>query len=560
MMPVQTLDHYHTRIAAPEEGKSGTVHYKGTHPYSVNDNMNNSFYQFLEYKNISTINVGFITTVTAKTIESIQSIDAYLSDIKNGRYKAPVEYYRSLIADQMPIESKSEMARTQKASVPCCIPHSNCIAAPISNTLPQNGIMQIDIDQPSIGNLSVTDEQIITALNTCPYLFAYHKSIGGTGYVGYAYTEDAISESYWVIANDIQSRGIDVDLSKGSGTGEKRFVSYDPNLVIKDCFTPVNVVVGINKESIIKEYTWHQPGTKRLVEDAERAFANWVDKNGGFDWTSTGPASPAGLLANVVSQHKHHLNQEDLIQLANWCVYLYNNEGIDEKDFSCWIDYLNRYGQPSGNHCTTNSVVASAENSAESWSLVLPGFAVHHCTTALTSTLEEIDNNIRRLIGEREVESGVGKLVHSAVSANVKGAEMGVLHYDYRLESPPALLTNGDCTMLFKKSSVSREASERPSRKINEMIKTGQLQWKEQRYPTGRLIGYELPAPEPVDNVFPPTIEIASTAVEYTDEEFLQNQKLFIAEQSEAVPPNVKKVPIVKKYAPGQSFANYVTR
>jgi hypothetical protein len=37
----------------------------------------------------------------------------------------------------------------------------------------------------------------------------------------------------------------------------------------------------------------------------------------------------------------------------------------------------------------------------------------------------------------------------------------------------------------IKKSSVAREAGERPASKINEMIKTGQLQWTEQRYPSG---------------------------------------------------------------------------
>lgn len=412
----------------------------------------------VSYNDIADRKVGFTPTVRSKTIEHVQSLDAYLLDIKNGEYKAEVEGYRAYINSRMPIELKSDAVRHYKASVPCCVPHSYCATAPISNKLPQNGLMQIDIDRPGLANLYIPEEQIKTALYACPYIFAYHKSIGGNGYVGYAYTEDSISEAFWVVANDLQSRDLYVDLSKGSGTGEKRFVSYDPDLVIKEQFTPVTAVPGFNKESIIKNHTWHQPSNKRLAEDAEKAFENWIAKNGCFDWTSTGPAAPAGLFANVVSQHQHNLTPAELMQLADWCVFRYNGETIVEKDRPCWKEYLNRYGNYESD-CTKNSAVASAMASVASWRLVFPGFVVHHCTTTLTPTLEKIHNNINTLIGEGEegvgVESGNKKLVHSAVSANVIGDAIGVLHYDFRLESAPAILSNGDCTMLFGCSANS---------------------------------------------------------------------------------------------------------
>jgi len=318
--------------------------------------------------------------------------------------------------------------------------------------------MQIDVDCPSLGNLYVSDEQIRAAFDACPYIFAYHQSIGGDGYVGYAYTADAISEAFWAVAEDLQRRGLYVDLSKGSGTGEKRFMSYDPDLVIKEQFISVKAIPGHNKDSIVKHYTWHKRSSSQLVQAAEKAFEKWVQKNGCFDWTSTGPASPAGVLASVVAQHQHNLANDDIMQLADWCVYLYNNETIVEKDRVAWAEYLNRYGN-SNSHYTKNSAVASATASAAAWRLVLPGLAVHHCTTTLTPTLEKIHNDINTLIGEGEeedgVESGNRKLVHSAVSANVIGDAMGVLHYDFRLESPPVILSNGDCTMLFGCSANS---------------------------------------------------------------------------------------------------------
>jgi hypothetical protein len=311
----------------------------------------------LDYSEIADIEVGYISIVKSKSIESVQSFNNYLSDIKNGKYKDAVESYRTIINGKMPIELKCEAVRKYKTSVPCCVPHSCCTTLPISNSLPQNGFMQVDIDFPSLGNLYVSKEQIIAALEACPYIFAYHKSIGGEGYVGYAYSKDSINQSFWVVAEDMQRRGLHVDLSKGVGTGEKRFMSYDSDLVIKEQFMPIQAISGLNKESIVKEHIWHKPSIKRLVKDTEKAFANWVAKNGGFDWTSTGPAAPAGLLANAVSQHQHILNPAELMQLADWCVYLYNDEFIVEKDRAVWEQYLSRYGKvtQSNSGCNTQS-------------------------------------------------------------------------------------------------------------------------------------------------------------------------------------------------------------
>jgi hypothetical protein len=68
---------------------------------------------------------------------------------------------------------------------------------------------------------------------------------------------------------------------------------------------------------------------------------------------------------------------------------------------------LVRYGKATD--CTKNSAVGSAVASATDWTLVFPGFAVHHCTTTLDSTLSEIDNAIRVLIGEEWEEEDHGK-------------------------------------------------------------------------------------------------------------------------------------------------------
>jgi len=395
-MPIRTLQNFDKINAAPRNRESGTILSITKTNYTMNDYFSQP--HLLDYADVADIQVGFIPILRSKTIEKCQSMSEYLLDIKNGRYKEAVEGYRAFISNKMPIETKSEAARNHKISVPCCIPHSNCTTQTISNTLPQNGFIQVDIDVPSLSNLYVEEEQIKMALDACPYIFAYHKSIGGTGYVGYSYTEDDISKAFWVVAEYMQSRGLYVDLSKGTGTGEKRFMSYDADLVMKAQFTPVEAIVGSNKDSIIKDYTWHKSSTKRLVEGAEKAFKNWVEKNGGFDWTSTGPAAPAGLFANVVSEHQHYLDQSQLMQLADWCVYLYNGEMIYEQDRSVWERYLAQYVNYD-DHCTRNSATASAQSSVVDWNLVLPGFAVHNCTTTLTSTLIEIHNNILELIG-----------------------------------------------------------------------------------------------------------------------------------------------------------------
>jgi len=164
--------------------------------------------QLLNYLDIADINVGFIATVKSKTIEKILPLNEYLLDIKSGIYKEVVAHYRTSISDKMPVELKSDDVRNRKSSTPCCIPHSNCATLAISNKLPQNGFMQIDVDCPSLGNLYVSDEQIKAAFDACPYILAYHQSIGGDGYVGYAYTTDAIDKSFWGVAEDLQKRDL----------------------------------------------------------------------------------------------------------------------------------------------------------------------------------------------------------------------------------------------------------------------------------------------------------------------------------------------------------------
>jgi len=353
MSPIRRLDHHTTKKnAAPamkqESGTMNTASNSGTADQSNVDAVD-CIRNPLNIKDIADIGVGYISSIKSTTIESVQSLDDYLTDIKSGKYKTAVEGYRALIKDKMPVELKSNAVRHYKASVPCCVPHSNCTTAHIDNNLPQNGIMQVDVDRPSLGNLYVTDEQITAAFDACPYIFAYHRSIGGDGYVGYAYTDDPIDKAFWIVATDIQSRGLYVDLSKGGGTGDRRFMSYDTDLVIKEQFTPVKAVAGITQNSIVRDYTWHKPSSKQLVKDAEKAFANWVNKNGGFDWTSSGPASPAGLFASAVSRHLHNLSLDDLIQLADWCVFLYNDELIVEEELATWKQYLDRYGKYDDN-------------------------------------------------------------------------------------------------------------------------------------------------------------------------------------------------------------------
>ena len=218
----------------PISMRDGIISNRANASNNIHYNMHNptSHPPLRTYNDIADTQVGFIPAVNSKTVESLQTLDEYLSDIQNGKYKSAVEHYRTFINDTMPIELKSDAARNYKASVPCCVPHSNCTTAPISNALPQNGLMQVDIDRPSLGNLYVSEAQIKAALDACPYIFAYHKSIGGEGYVGYAHTADAIDKAFWGVAEDLQKRSLYVDLSKGSGTGEKRFMSYDPALVV----------------------------------------------------------------------------------------------------------------------------------------------------------------------------------------------------------------------------------------------------------------------------------------------------------------------------------------
>lgn len=396
-----------------------------------------------DFASIAGLRVGYLPSVNTNNVSEVQTLEQYLEDIRSGRYAEQVQHYRDAIEALSPAETKAGDIKAIKSSIPCCIPHSSDTGR-VCNALPQNGLMQVDIDRPSLGNLYVTDQQIVEAMEACPHIFAYHRSVGGTGYVGYAYTDDPIDKAFWMVAKNIQERGLCVDLSKGYGTGDKRFMSYDPDLVIKEQFKPVEAISGVDKASIVKAYVWHRH--KTLINDTEKAFEGWMSKHGGFDWQSFGPASPAGLFAGVVSKHRHGLSQDELMQMADWLVFKYTNENIVQKDRKCWLDHLDRFGS----FVPVQVSKVDKPEGGDDWELVLPGLAVHYSKDPGNGKFDECDAFIDELVADC---GGAGRsregMKRTAVSVNVLGEQTGLLHYDYKNGGAPTLLDNGTVAMLF---------------------------------------------------------------------------------------------------------------
>ena len=105
----------------------------------------------------------------------------------------------------------------------------------------------------------------------------------------------------------------------------------------------------------------------------------------------------------------------------------------------------------------------------------------------------------RQLLSSRHVE--VGKVLYGhgcekfrANNASGLFALLKAIEADETtVKMPGTFLDLKVLSEYIKNSTVAREAGERPSSKINEMIKTGQLQWTEARHSNGRLYGYHLP-------------------------------------------------------------------
>ena len=141
------LNQFFHENAAPAALTSGTIqtpHAIDQGSVDTNDT-DDCIRNLRSFNDIAHIEVGVISSVRSKTIESVQSLGDYLTDIQSGKYMVAVEGYRSLISGKMPIEGKSYVAKQYKATLPCCVPHSNCTTASIDNKLPQNGIMQVDM-------------------------------------------------------------------------------------------------------------------------------------------------------------------------------------------------------------------------------------------------------------------------------------------------------------------------------------------------------------------------------------------------------------------------------
>ena len=150
----------------------------------------------------------------------------------------------------------------------------------------------------------------------------------------------------------------------------------------------------------------------------------------------------------------------------------------------------------------------------------------------------------RRLLGNRQVE--VSKVLYghgcakfrannaSGLFALLKAIEAGETSIETERFSIGTVIDIKTLSDFIKRSSAGREAGERPSNKINEMIKTGQLQWKEKRYPNGRLQGYEMPeaaVDTPISDVASDVTPVVASVDRQPDDDYTPEERAEIHER-----------------------------
>lgn len=213
--------------------------------------------------NILNCHISFCQNISAKSYQIITLFEA-LNNIRKATYKKQIDNLHQLLSN-----NNTHSYRTKKKQLPAYIftgiAYGNRYKFDISR---YTSLIVIDIDK--LVDIEVSKLQ----LQSDKHIISVWKSPSGNGlktlfYIDY--TEFVNSENIWIvhehcafpqIVNYLSEKyGIQVDKT-GADITRLCFVSYDPNIHLKNYFEPFKVHITLNKKQIWKIRTKYYYGNK----------------------------------------------------------------------------------------------------------------------------------------------------------------------------------------------------------------------------------------------------------------------------------------------------------
>lgn len=218
--------------------------------------------------------INTFKSVKDKKPNGIMDFHDYLSKIKGGEWQDLVLGVRNGTAN--------------KSDAPTVTCSGTFTERNANSMLTHSGILAIDIDKDDNDHLDLPE--VIKSLNESSFVYAYHKSIRGFGYVVYIKIKpDRHLDSFLFIekafANDLN---IIIDKSC-KDICRLRFISYDPDLYINDSaktlnkFLPKKEVIQLNPD---RQIIYLDSDIKSIADQIRIGKINLVESY--YDWMNIG--------------------------------------------------------------------------------------------------------------------------------------------------------------------------------------------------------------------------------------------------------------------------------
>lgn len=251
----------------------------------------------------------------------------------------------------------SEEQRIAKSNVPCWIVTGITTGLNDEDLITPSGYMIIDIDKQDNPNIDM--EQLKQQMMELTFVAAASLSISGEGIFLIIDVKDYdnIIRNYDRVVKLFKDKGVNID-SKCSNLCRKRFISYDPNILIKDKDTTPLFLLPPPTKPKQQTLNLFRPRTTNLNDELEfTRRAIWYALNQGYNldhcnnsyntWWHTGNEfknfhdGQEMFIRLSQNSYKYHDDIQDIIKKYNQCQTATIADELHRK----WRGIAKRYNQ-----------------------------------------------------------------------------------------------------------------------------------------------------------------------------------------------------------------------
>ena len=255
------------------------------------------------------ITISYFNSTRETKAAKTMSLDFFLQAVENGTWQDEVLKYRNL--------PEGEDRASFKRKLPAISPSGKFAERKADALEAHSGVLCIDLDQKD------NPEMQIEHLQSDPYVYAYHQSVGGYGYAVYFLIEPTKHlEAFHAIEKHLADNYHLICDPACKDTSRLRFVSFDPNLYKREGKTQVFKRYLKQPKAEARRYYPHtKSDIDHILTQIGSRGIDLVDSY--YDWIQIGFAL-AGEYGETGRHYFHHISMQGTKYDAIKCDAKYN--------------------------------------------------------------------------------------------------------------------------------------------------------------------------------------------------------------------------------------------